>query len=92
MIESFFLFSIDIEADFKTQLQSLIPEIFRADNENFVKEINGEQITSTQLFEYFRVGENNGRDYECYCKHWSLYCCDVLSVYKNIFRREWNAR
>ncbi len=25
------------------------------DNINFIKEINGEQITSTQLFEYFRV-------------------------------------
>lgn len=27
------------------------------DNENFIKEINGEQITSTDLFEYFRVCE-----------------------------------
>ena len=45
----------DIESDFKAQLKSLIPEIFRADNENFVKEINGQQITATQLFEYFKV-------------------------------------
>jgi hypothetical protein len=41
--------------DFKTQLLALVPELFRLDNENFVKEINGEQITSTDLFEYFRV-------------------------------------
>jgi hypothetical protein len=36
-------------------LQAFIPELFRLDNPNFVKEINGEQITSIQLFEYFRV-------------------------------------
>ena len=47
--------NLDIEKDFKTQLQSFVPELFRMDNVNFVKEINGEQITSTQLFEYFRV-------------------------------------
>jgi hypothetical protein len=41
--------------DFKTQLKALVPELFRLDNENFIKEINGEQITSTDLFEYFRV-------------------------------------
>ncbi|CAF4300028.1 unnamed protein product, partial [Adineta steineri] len=44
----------DIEKDFKTQLQAFVPELFRTDNINFVKEINGEHITSTQLFEYFR--------------------------------------
>ncbi|CAF1266231.1 unnamed protein product [Adineta steineri] len=44
----------DIETDFKTQLQSLIPETFNIENENFIKEINGEQITSTDLFEYFK--------------------------------------
>ncbi|UJR09608.1 hypothetical protein I4U23_013843 [Adineta vaga] len=44
----------DIEDDFKKQLQVLIPELFRLDNQYFVKEINGEQITSTDLFEYFR--------------------------------------
>ena len=46
---------LDIEKDFKTQLQAFVPELFRTDNTNFVKEINGEQITSIQLFEYFRV-------------------------------------
>ncbi|CAF0846219.1 unnamed protein product, partial [Didymodactylos carnosus] len=45
----------DIEKDFKDQLNKLVPDIFRSDNTNFVKEINGEQITSTQLFEYFRT-------------------------------------
>jgi hypothetical protein len=29
------------------------------DNENFVKEINGQEITAAELFEYFRVSENN---------------------------------
>lgn len=47
--------SLEIEADFKEQLQHLIPELFRADNENFVKEINGDRVTASQLFEYFRV-------------------------------------
>ncbi|CAF1236191.1 unnamed protein product [Rotaria sp. Silwood1] len=46
---------VDIEEDFKSQLLKLVPEIFRLDNENFIKEINGEQITSTDLFEYFRT-------------------------------------
>jgi t-SNARE complex subunit (syntaxin) len=50
---------IDIEEDFKKQLQTLVPEIFRLDNENFIKEINGEQITSTDLFEYFKVRRRN---------------------------------
>jgi len=49
-------FILDIEEDFKTQLNSLVPELFRLDNENFIKEINGEQIESTDLFEYFKVG------------------------------------
>ena len=46
---------LDIEVDFKAQLQALIPEVFRADNEHFIKEINGEHVTSSELFEYFRV-------------------------------------
>lgn len=46
---------LDIEKDFKAQLQAFVPELFRPDNVNFIKEINGEHITSTQLFEYFRV-------------------------------------
>ena len=46
---------LDIEDDFKKQLKVLIPELFRLENENFIKEINGEKITSTDLFEYFRV-------------------------------------
>lgn len=46
---------LDIETDFKTQLQALIPEVFRPDNEHFVKRINDETVTSSQLFEYFRV-------------------------------------
>ena len=46
---------LDIEKDFKDQLEILVPEIFRADNENFIKEINGDQVSATQLFEYFRV-------------------------------------
>jgi hypothetical protein len=50
-----FSIDLDIEKDFKKQLQAFVPELFRLDNTNFVKEINGEQITSTQLFEYFRV-------------------------------------
>ncbi len=58
-IHLFSLFYVDIEDDFKTQLKTLVPEIFRLDNENFIKEINGEQITSTDLFEYFRVGGMN---------------------------------
>ncbi len=52
-----FLLNLDIEKDFKKQLQAFVPELFRLDNTNFVKEINGEQITSTQLFEYFRVSK-----------------------------------
>jgi hypothetical protein len=50
-----FVHALDIEKDFKSQLSVFVPEIFRSDNENFVKEINGEQITARQLFEYFRV-------------------------------------
>jgi len=50
-----FVFFLDIEKDFKEQLRVLIPEVFRKDNENFIKEINGEQITSADLFEYFKV-------------------------------------
>jgi hypothetical protein len=46
---------IDIEPDFKDQLQSLVPDLFRVDNENFVKEINGSQVTAADLFEYFKV-------------------------------------
>jgi hypothetical protein len=53
----YFCYDLDIEKDFKTQLQGLVPELFRVDNANFVKEINGEQITSIQLFEYFKVSE-----------------------------------
>ena len=45
----------DIERDFKTQLGSFVPELFRPDNPNFVKEINGEEVTAIQLFEYFKV-------------------------------------
>jgi 2-iminoacetate synthase ThiH len=62
----FYFENLDIEKDFKKQLQAFVPELFRSDNINFVKEINGEQITSTQLFEYFRVSRiliNNWQDY-----------------------------
>ena len=46
---------IDIEPDFKDQLKGLIPDLFQVDNDNFVKEINGSQVTSADLFEYFKV-------------------------------------
>lgn len=54
-IDQSFLFYVDIEPDFKAQLLSFVPALFRSDNSNFIKEINGEQISSTDLFEYFRV-------------------------------------
>ncbi|CAF1261908.1 unnamed protein product [Rotaria magnacalcarata] len=45
---------LDIEQDFKKQLLTLVPELFNMENGNFLKEINGEMITSTDLFEYFK--------------------------------------
>ncbi|CAF3204704.1 unnamed protein product [Rotaria socialis] len=45
---------LDIEQDFKRQLLTLVPELFNMENENFLKEINGEMITSADLFEYFK--------------------------------------
>jgi len=45
----------DIEEDFKTQLQLFVPELFNSANEHFIKEINGERVTASQLFEYFRT-------------------------------------
>jgi hypothetical protein len=47
--------ALDIESDFKVQLQALIPAVFQPDNEHFLKRINDEHVTSSQLFEYFRV-------------------------------------
>ena len=52
------MYDLDIEEDFKKQLRVLVPEIFRLDNENFIKKVNEESITSKDLFEYFRVSSN----------------------------------
>ncbi len=71
-----FVYYVDIEEDFKTQLQTLVPEIFRFDNENFIKEINGEQITSTDLFEYFRVSNDKfNESSNCSFFFSELLCC-----------------
>lgn len=45
----------DIEKDFKTQLLTFVPTLFSTKNDNFAKEINGEKVTSSDLFEYFRT-------------------------------------
>ncbi|KAI0980188.1 hypothetical protein GJ496_004807 [Pomphorhynchus laevis] len=44
----------EVEPEFLQQLNELVPSIF-SPTELLVKEINGEEITGTQLFEYFKA-------------------------------------
>jgi atlastin len=45
---------IDIEVDFKEQLQTLVPQLLAKEN-LIMKEINGSRITCRDLVEYFKV-------------------------------------
>ena len=48
------MMSTEIEPDFREQLQILVPMVLAPENV-VLKEINGAQITSQELVEYFKV-------------------------------------